>query len=61
MYTIQFVMYDSDPGVCDQINSRTNVMFQISPSTNEQKCGITLVVIRHDDIVYDKSYRVDRP
>ena len=45
IYTIRFVVYDSGPGVCDRINTRTNVRFQISPSTNEQKM----------------SYRVDWP
>ena len=33
-------IYDSYPGVCDQINARKDVRFQISPSVNEQKSGI---------------------
>ncbi len=56
------MVYDSDPGVCDRINTRTNVMFQILPSTNEQKIGHqhSLSYVRMI-IVYDISYRVDRP
>ena len=52
---IRFVIYDSDPGVCDRINARTNVMFQVSPSTNEQKMGHqhSLSYVRMT-IVYDK-------
>ncbi len=49
--------YDFDAGVCDRINTRTNVRFQISPSTNEQKMwhqhSLSYVRMR---IVYDKSY-----
>ena len=54
--------YDSDPGVCDQRSTRTNVMFQISPSINEQntwhKHWLSQVSMT---AVYDKSYPVDRP
>ena len=55
-------VYDSDAGVCDRSNTRTNVMFQISPSTNEQKVWRqhSLSYVRMA-IVYGKSYRVDRP
>ncbi len=63
IYTIRFVVYDSHPGVCDRINTRTNVRFQISPSRNEQKMlhqhSLSYNVRR--TIVYEKSYRVDRP
>ncbi len=63
IYTIRLVVYDFDPGVCDRINTRTNVMFQISPSTNEQwneqkNVGITLVVIRQNDNRVDRPLRV---
>ncbi len=34
---IRFVVYDSDPGVCEETNTRTNVMFQNSLLTNERK------------------------
>ena len=62
IYTIRFVVYDSDPGVCDRINTRTNVRFQMSPSSNEQKMlhQHFLSYVRRT-IVYHKSYRVDRP
>ena len=33
---VRLVVYDSYSGVCDRINTRTNVTFQISPSANEQ-------------------------
>jgi hypothetical protein len=36
IYTVRLVVYDSYSGVCDRINTRTNVTFQISPSANEQ-------------------------
>ena len=44
-------MYYSDPGVCDRINNGTNVMFQISPSTNERSINVVsaLAVIRQND------------
>ena len=36
IYTVRLVVYDSYSGVCDRIDTRTNVTFQISPLTNEQ-------------------------
>ena len=75
IYTIRFVLYDSDPGVCDRIITRTNVMFQISLSTNEQKMwhqhslsyartknrNIYFYSLARMTVIYDKSHRVDRP
>ena len=68
IYTIRFVAYDSDPRVCDRINTRTNVTFQILPSTNEQKMWHQKMWHQHSlsyvrmTIVYDKyTIRVDRP
>jgi hypothetical protein len=65
IYTIRFVVYDSDPGeyIWDRINARTNVRLQISPSTNEHKLWHqhSLSYVRMTIVhVYDKSYRVDR-
>lgn len=40
-YTKRFVIYDSYRGVCDRQNTCKNVRFQISPSANEQKRGIS--------------------
>ena len=39
IYKIQFVVYDPYSGVCDRINTRKNVRFQISSSENEEKSG----------------------
>ncbi len=41
IYTIRFVVYDSDPGVCDRINTRTNIKFQIRHRRMSRKCGIS--------------------
>ena len=62
IYTIPFLVYDSDPGVCDGINTRTNVRCEISPSTNEpNNVPSVLVVIHQNDNRFDKSCRVDKP
>ena len=50
LHTIRFVVYNSDPGVCDRINTRTNVMLQVSPSTiNQKNVSSALIVIRQND------------
>ena len=48
-------------GVCDQINTHTNVKFQISPSTNKQKMWHrhSLSYVR-TTIVYEKLYHLGR-
>ena len=61
IYAIRFVSY-TILIVCDRINTRTNVMFQISPVKNEQKMWYqhSLSYVRMT-VVYGKSYGVDRP
>ncbi len=50
IYTIRFIVYDSDPGVCDRINTCTNVMLQVSPPTiNQKNVSSALIVIRQND------------
>ncbi len=51
MWPVRLCVYDSDSGVCDGINMRTNVKFQISPSTNSHKKSLASapLIIRQID------------
>ena len=62
IYTIRFVVYDCQVGVCDLLYTRVNGVFQHLPWNYKQELfHVQTITYARVTIVYDKSYRVNGP
>ena len=62
IFTIRFVVYDCQVGVCDLLYTRVNGVFQHLPWNYKQELfHVQTITYARMTIVYDKSYRVNGP